>query len=55
MRKDMQTERNRLIQKMLNAKAGGAITQAATPSRQHHYHCGDIHLNELEGLNWKLD
>jgi imidazolonepropionase-like amidohydrolase len=55
MRKDMQTERNRLIQKMLNAKAGGAKTQAATPSRQHHYHCGDIHLNELEGLNWKLD
>ncbi len=55
MRKNMLAERSRLIQKMINAKAGGAKTQAPSPSRQHHYHCGDIHLNELEGLNWKLD
>jgi imidazolonepropionase-like amidohydrolase len=55
MRKELQADRSRLMQKMLNAKAGGAKTQAPAPSRQHHYHCGDIHLNELEGLNWKLD
>ena len=55
MRKNMLAERSRLIQKMINAKAAGAKTQAPSPSRQHHYHCGDIHLNELEGLNWKLD
>ncbi len=55
LRKDLQAERSRLIQKMLNAKTNGAKTQPATPSRQHHYHCGDIHLNELQGINWKLD
>jgi imidazolonepropionase-like amidohydrolase len=55
LRKDLQAERSRLIQKMMNAKANGAKTQPATPSRQHHYHCSDIHLNEVGGLDWKMD
>lgn len=55
LRKALQAERSRLIQKMLSAKANGAKTQSATPSQQHNYHCGDIHLNEVGGLNWKLD
>lgn len=55
LRQDLQAERSRLIQKMLNAKASGSKTQPAAPSKQHHYHCGDIHLNELQGLEWKLD
>jgi imidazolonepropionase-like amidohydrolase len=55
VRKEMQAERARLTQKMLKAKANGAKTQSVTPSNQHHYHCADIHLNELKGLEWKLD
>jgi imidazolonepropionase-like amidohydrolase len=54
-RKDLKAERSRLIQKMVNAKANGAKTQSTTPSQQHYYHCADIHLNELKGIEWKLD
>ncbi len=37
----VQAERNRLIQKMLAEKAGGAKTQAPRKKRQHNYHCDD--------------
>lgn len=49
LREAMRAERSRLIQKLLNVKSGGAKTQPVRPVRQHHYHCGDIHLNELDG------
>lgn len=44
-RKFIQSERNRLIQKMLQAKADGIKTQPAIHTHQHHYHCGDDNLN----------
>ena len=52
MREALLAERSRLIQKMLNAKSGGAKTQPARRKRQHHYHCADMHLNELDGNNF---
>jgi imidazolonepropionase-like amidohydrolase len=39
LRQEVQTEREALIQKMLQAKAGGAKTQKATGPGQRHYHC----------------
>lgn len=51
----LRAERMRLIQKMLNAKAGGAPVQKAKRAKKHHYHCSDIHLNELGGLDWLMD
>jgi imidazolonepropionase-like amidohydrolase len=54
-RKALRAERMRLIQKMLNAKAGGAPVQKVRPAKKHHYHCSDIHLNELGGLDWLMD
>ncbi len=38
-RKWIQAERNRLIQKMLEVKAGGGKTQKAKPSKKRLYHC----------------
>ncbi len=42
MRKLIQAERNRLIQKMLKAKEGGAETQKPSMPKHKHYHCDDI-------------
>ena len=42
MRKEIATERNRLIQKMLAVKAGGGKTQKAKPSKKRLYHCNDL-------------
>ncbi len=42
LRKEVQAERNRLIQKMLAAKSGGAPTQKPHPEHHHHYHCDDL-------------
>ncbi len=42
MRKEISAERNRLIQKMLDAKAGGAKTQKALMKKQHLWHCDDL-------------
>jgi hypothetical protein len=46
---DMHTERARLIQKLIGAKAGGASTQRATPRRQRMWHCEDIEGLMAEG------
>ncbi len=42
----IQTERARLIRKMLAAKKGGAPTQGVKGKHHHHYHCDD-HEDEL--------
>ncbi len=42
LRKEVEAERNRLIQKMLAAKKGGAPTQKPHPEHHHHYHCDDL-------------
>ena len=39
---EMDTERARLIQKMLEAKKGGAEVVAPVIEEQHHYHCDDL-------------
>ena len=39
LRQAVQSERARLIQKMLNAKKGGAATQGPRGKHKHHYHC----------------
>jgi adenine deaminase len=41
LRQSVQTERARLIQKMIAAKKGGATTQTAQARPQRHYHCDD--------------
>ncbi len=43
IRKEISTERNRLIQKMIGAKEGGAHTQPPAMKYYHHYHCDHIH------------
>ena len=43
LRQRIAKERNRLIQKMAQAKTAGAKTQAPSHEHQHHYHCGDLH------------
>jgi len=42
MRKTIEQERNRLIQKMLEEKANGGKTQKPSMHRQHLWHCDDI-------------
>ncbi len=42
LRRDIAAERNRLIQKMLQAKKGGESTEKPAPAEPHHYHCDDI-------------
>jgi imidazolonepropionase-like amidohydrolase len=42
MRNNVRTERNRLIQKMLQAKQGGQKTQAPSPKKDRLYHCEDV-------------
>jgi adenine deaminase len=54
-REEITKERNRIILKMIQAKANGSKTQSPSPAFNHYYHCTDIHLNELKGLNWKVD
>lgn len=44
-------ERNRLIQKMLNAKEKGAKTQPAIFIPKQHYHCGDADCNKFVDFN----
>lgn len=48
LRQFIQDERNRIAQKMLKAKQGGAATQDAAPQRKHLYHCNDhqTHSND---------
>lgn len=46
MRQAVQTERNRLIQKMLAVKKGGGATQKGKPEQQRLYHCGDLDSDE---------
>lgn len=43
LRKAIEHERHRLIQKMLAVKKGGGKTQTPRPQREHHYHCDDVH------------
>ncbi len=54
-REEIAKERNRIILKMIQAKANGSKTQSPSPAFNHYYHCTDIHLNELKGINWKVD
>lgn len=50
LRKEIDTERNRLIQKLLTAKASGAATQRPTVQRPRHFHCNTLGgLSEEEG------
>ena len=42
LRKANQAERNRLVQKMINAKNGGAKTQKHQHKEPKHYHCDDM-------------
>lgn len=55
LRKALQAERSRLIQKMLNAKASGTKTQPAVHKHKHHYHCGDIENNNFMDYNVELE
>ncbi len=48
MREEMEKERVRLIQKMLNAKTGGARTQAPETKKVRVLHCEDVEANEEE-------
>jgi imidazolonepropionase-like amidohydrolase len=41
IRKEIEAERNRLIQKMLSAKKGGSKTRPARGRKFHLYHCDD--------------
>ncbi|MCP4439408.1 MAG: amidohydrolase family protein [Aureispira sp.] len=51
LRKALQAERSRLIQKMLNKKAAGVKTQPPVHTHKHHYHCGDIENNNFIDYN----
>ena len=53
-RQAIQAERNRLIQKMINAKAKGAKTQPALRMPKHHYHCGYTDCNNFVDFNVDL-
>ena len=44
MRLEVQTERARLIQKMLNAKKGGERLQPIVVKPKKHYHCDDVEV-----------
>lgn len=48
MREDLEKERMRLVQKMLNEKSGGAKTQAVRSKKAHVVHCEDVAHNEEE-------
>lgn len=48
LRTEIQTERNRLIQKMAKAKANGGKTQKPSMKRQKLYHCDDLGDEEFE-------
>ena len=50
-RQVIQAERNRLIQKLLQAKATGVPTQPAIYQRKKHYHCGDADCNNFVDFN----
>ncbi len=43
LRDELRAERNRLVQKMLGEKEGGAKTRAPRMKRIHHYHCDHVH------------
>jgi len=47
----IKVERNRLIQKMLNAKEKGAKTQPAIFIPKQHYHCGNTDCNKFVDFN----
>ncbi|MFD2247131.1 amidohydrolase family protein [Pontibacter ruber] len=49
MREQLEKERVRLIQKMLNAKSSGAKTQAPVTRKASVLHCEDVEHNEEEG------
>lgn len=50
-RQNIRVERNRLIQKMLSAKAAGEKTQPALYMKEKHYHCGDADCNNFVDYN----
>lgn len=54
-RATIQSERNRLIQKMIHAKGNGAETQPPMREPKHHYHCGDVDCNEFIDFNVDLN
>ncbi len=51
LRKAIAEERNRLIQKMIAAKNGGAKTQKPKEKHNHYYHCDDMGWDEHEEEN----
>lgn len=50
-REVIRQERNRLIQKLLSAKAAGKPTQPAIYQKKKHYHCGDADCNNFVDFN----
>lgn len=50
-REVIRAERNRLIQKLLSAKAAGQPTQPAIYQKKKHYHCGDADCNNFVDFN----
>lgn len=50
-RQEIKKERNRIIQKMLSAKAAGEKTQPALYQKEKHYHCGDEDCNNFIDYN----
>ncbi|WP_299757908.1 amidohydrolase family protein [uncultured Pontibacter sp.] len=48
MRKELEKERMRLVQKMLNEKSGGAKTQVPRSIKAHVVHCEDVQHSEEE-------
>ena len=46
MRNYIQKERSRIMQKMIDAKNGGAPAQKTAPKKQHIRHCEDLHNEE---------
>lgn len=48
LRAELAKERNRIIQKLLQEKAGGAPTQKPEPKEKRHYHCDTLLNNYIE-------
>ena len=48
MRAELEKERMRLVQKMLNEKAGGAKTQAPVSKKARVLHCEEVEMSEEE-------
>jgi hypothetical protein len=55
LRRRIQAERNRIIQKMLAEKKKGAPTQRPTPTREEIWHCEDLQGGHQRDLIYQGD